>query len=194
MLKLFTHNYESNRINSTCKLTYLLSQINNAIDLFIYRYGLFIYQNGAFALRRSVMKSTFLIFFILFATITQLSNAQGKIYSKAEIEIYGNVLQEVKIPVEYLQGKSFTGSRRIYFCLENNSLEINADSATPKDGRIWTGFSTALLRQFISESKSLFISVQKREAKYKQIDANVITISNGVTYLEFGTICPPYCD
>lgn len=139
---------------------------------------------------------TSLALFLLLSGLTFSQQVVGKIYSKQEADnLYGPVLSSVQIKSTTLTGLLSNSTNYIMFriingsayIVDNNRLPIYPGKFNVNTDDIYRLFSISLVAKILQDGNSPITYIESR-------GKNILTITNGLSTLEFSNTCPPFCN
>lgn len=135
-----------------------------------------------------------IIFFIALFTVQSYSQTFGKIISKSEADsLFGKVLVSIDLSNDSLQIYSAESDSLLMFKINNDSLFILDNkrnalypiSAKISSKEIFTVYETQKLNELMNRGT--------KNINYVELRQNVLTITNGIYTIEYGSLCPPFC-
>ena len=119
----------------------------------------------------------------------------GKKFTKAEANVlFGKVIGSVQLSRKDLQTACANAKDYVLFKVKNSRAYLLNEKRTSllADQKIELAptettyaFSTSVVEDFLASSTAETLSVEVR--------AEVLTVSDGLSTLEFSSVCPPYC-
>lgn len=141
-------------------------------------------------------KYYYLIFIsIIFFQSGIFGQSYGQIISSSKADsLFGSVITSINLPNDSLQkfiGETdnhlmFKINNDSLFVLDNNRQALHPAGITVSNEQTFTVYEIQKLIQLMNMGEKNINLVQLRK--------NVLTITNGLYTMEFGTICPPICD
>lgn len=128
-------------------------------------------------------------------TFAQSTNEVGKLYTKAKADqIYGKVIESVSLDSKLLKKIVDKAGKYVMFYFKNGTLRIFNEKRSeifPNEGAAIDSneplrfFSTSKVNELLSSGKSDVTTVEVRQ--------DILTVTSGMTTLEFAILCPPFC-
>ena len=142
------------------------------------------------------MKKT-IILAALFISLSPLAFSQvtaGKIIDSAEAEnLFGKAEYGIQFAPallkDYLQSSSylfFSLNSKILFISNERKEILYPPHGVLKGDEVFHVYSSEVINELINKNSGSSVIIEKRK--------NVLTLTNGNFTLEFGYLCPPYCN
>ena len=144
--------------------------------------------------KRSILILSMLLILFLASTAT-LSQTYGEIFTNKEAnQKFGRVLKSVTLPTSSLLGLLNRTNNFIMFkiiegeviVLDKNRNVLYPEGKTINSQEVFTMYSVSVMNELLSLGSNAKVFVEQR--------STVLSISYGGYTLEFGTICPPFCN
>ena len=128
-------------------------------------------------------------------TFAQSTTEVGKLYTKANADqLYGKVIESVAIDSKLLKKIVDNAGKYVMFYFKNGKLKIFNEKRSeiyPNEGA--TVDSNEPLRLFSASKVNELLSSGKSDVTTVEIRQDVLTVTSGMTTLEFAILCPPNC-